>query len=97
MGRWEAADDRSSEDADELREVIPARAVLTELARGFLLVRDSSPDRAARFAATFLREQTGTAGAAPRTEPASKVTLARLSLGRLPRGAVEPTFGPATR
>jgi hypothetical protein len=40
---------------------IPARAVLTELARGFLLTHDSDPDRASRFAVTFLRERAGRA------------------------------------
>jgi hypothetical protein len=42
-----------------LEEVVPGRAVLTELARGFLLVNDSDPQRAARFARRFLQEQTG--------------------------------------
>jgi len=82
-------------EADEksLEEVVPARAVLTELARGFLLVQESNPDRARVFAQTFLREREG---AAPegRTEPVRKVTLARLALGRTPHGAVEP---PPTR
>ncbi|MCI4337145.1 MAG: hypothetical protein L3K17_08170 [Thermoplasmata archaeon] len=38
-------------------EVVPSRAVLTELARGFLMLHDSDPGGAARFAATFVREQ----------------------------------------
>lgn len=68
---------------------MPARAVLTELARGFLLVHVSNPERARQFATTFLREK---AGALPpaRLEPMTKVTMARLALGRLPRGAIEP-------
>jgi hypothetical protein len=76
-------------DEKTIDEVVPARAVLTELARGFLLVQESNPDRARAFAQTFLRER---AGAAPegRIEPVRKVTLARLALGRSPRGAVEP-------
>ncbi|HTP55195.1 MAG TPA: hypothetical protein VML53_00825 [Thermoplasmata archaeon] len=73
----------------ELKEVVPAPAVLTELARGFLLVRDSDPDRAVRFAATFLRERAG-APRPERVETVPKITLARLALGRTPQGAVEP-------
>jgi hypothetical protein len=73
-----------------LFEVVPAPAVLTELARGFLLLRDSDPDRAVRFAATFLKERSGVARP-ERVEAVPKITLARLSLGRFPRGAVEPS------
>jgi hypothetical protein len=47
----------ASEQLDEIHAVIPVHEVLTELARGFLLVRDSDPERAVRFAATFLRER----------------------------------------
>jgi hypothetical protein len=77
--------------ADErpLEEIVPARAVLTELARGFLLVQESNPDRARAFAKTFLQEREG-AMSEVRTEPLRKVTLARLALGRAPQGAVEP-------
>jgi hypothetical protein len=39
--------------------VVPARAVLTELARGFLLTHDTSRQRATQFAITFLQECTG--------------------------------------
>jgi hypothetical protein len=84
-----APEDADDAEIDEIREVVPARAVLTELARGFLLVNQSNPTRAARFAETFLREQSGHL-ALSRTEPVPKVTLARLALGRFPRGAVEP-------
>ncbi|HTT14657.1 MAG TPA: hypothetical protein VMG81_02610 [Thermoplasmata archaeon] len=72
-----------------LEEVVPARAVLTELARGFLLVHQSNPEHALRFAEGFLREQAGRA-AFGRVEPVQKVSLARLSLGRTYRGAIEP-------
>jgi hypothetical protein len=82
----EEADDR---EVEEIREIVPARAVLTELARGFLLVNESNPARAVRFAETFLKERAGRIAPA-RVEPMPKVTLARLSLGRFPRGAVEP-------
>ncbi|HTP54687.1 MAG TPA: hypothetical protein VML94_07010 [Thermoplasmata archaeon] len=75
-----------------LLDIVPAPAVLTELARGFLLVRDSDPDRAVKFAATFLREHSG-APRPERVETVPKITLARLSLGRSPRGAVEPAGG----
>jgi hypothetical protein len=76
-------------DERTVEEVVPARAVLTELARGFLLVHESNPERAKRFAETFLRERSG-AALPVRVEPVAKVTMARLTLGRYPRGAVEP-------
>jgi hypothetical protein len=91
----EVAPDTPDPERKEFFEVVPARAVLTELARGFLLVRGSNPDGAVRFAATFLREQTG-APRPERVEAVPKVTLARLSLGRSPRGAVEPSSSPPT-
>jgi hypothetical protein len=76
------------EEVEEIREVVPARAVLTELARGFLLVQGSDPERAVQFATTFLRER---AGRTPptRVESVNRVTMARLTLGRFPQGAVE--------
>jgi hypothetical protein len=69
--------------------VIPARAVLTELARGFLLVQESNPVRARQFALTFLREHAIPEGN-ERVETPASVTPARRVLGRYPRGAVEP-------
>ncbi len=82
---------RTPRSADEraLEDVVPARAVLTELARGFLLAQASNPDRARVFARTFLQEREGPA-AESRAEPVRKVTLARLALGRTPHGPVEP-------
>ena len=77
-------------EVEELREVVPARAVLTELARGFLLVHETNPSRAVRFAETFLRERAGRP-VETRVAPVPKVTLARLSLGRGYRGAIEPS------
>jgi len=73
---------------EAFRGIVPERAVLTELARGFLLVRENDRARAVRFAATFLREQ---AEGAPRPAPVPypAVPAAQRSLGRLPRGAVE--------
>lgn len=44
---------------EPIPEVVPSRAVLTELARGFLLLHDRDPTRASEFARTFLREQVG--------------------------------------
>ena len=86
------ADDRSAdafqEEVEEIEEVVPARAVLTELARGFLLAHDTDPAQALRFATTFLKEQTGQSRPT-RVEPVNRVTMARLSLGRFPQGAVE--------
>jgi hypothetical protein len=78
-------------DEKSLEEVVPARAVLTELARGFLLANESSPDRARAFAQTFLKERSGET-LEGRIEPVRKVTLARLALGRNPHGAIEPPY-----
>jgi hypothetical protein len=52
---------RRTDDHPEgsIAEIVPERAVLTELARGFLLMNEADPDRARRFAQTFLREQAG--------------------------------------
>jgi hypothetical protein len=81
-------------EVEEIRTVVPPRAVLTELARGFLLLHTSNPERAVRFAETFLKEQVGRV-ATPRVESVPKLTLARLSLGRFPHGAVEPSGWPS--
>jgi len=83
------ADEPTDPELKELEEIVPARAVLTELARGFLLVHETNPERAVRFAETFLREREGRS-ASFRAEPVPKVTLARLSLGRHHQGAVGP-------
>ena len=45
-----------------IAEIVPARAVLTELARGFLLAQDADPERAKRFASSFLKERAGPPG-----------------------------------
>ncbi len=79
---------------EAFREVVPARAVLTELARGFLLERDHDPTQAIRFAATFLQEHTGTEQrpSAPVPPP---LTPAHRDLGRIPHGPVErPSSNP---
>jgi hypothetical protein len=57
---------------ESVASVVPSRAVLTELARGFLMLHDSDPGRATRFAATFVREQVAETG------PPSVTLLPRL-------------------
>lgn len=64
MEGWITVEMPTGEDGTyPLKGIVPARAVLTELARGFLLVNDSDRDRARRFAATFLKEHSGPASA----------------------------------
>jgi hypothetical protein len=60
-----------------LDDVVPARAVLTELARGFLMVHESDPEHARRFAQTFLRERAGPPTPAPRVAPAERLAQVR--------------------
>ncbi len=76
--------------------MVPARAVLTELARGFLLAHETNPDRAVRFAATFLREYAGTP-APTRVEGTRPVSLGRRRLGTGDSGEVDPTNFPPVR
>jgi len=71
-----------------IEEVVPARAVLTELARGFLLVQNTDRAQALRFAVTFLKERAGRPPPS-HVESVHRVTMARLALGRFPQGAVE--------
>ena len=96
MGSGDEERDPTDPDLEKIREVVPGRAVLTELARGFLLVHESNPDRALRFAATFLKECSAEV-APPRVDSTRPVTPARLQLGRLPRGAVDPSNFPPPR
>ena len=86
MGRGGAGESPAPADDEDLREVVPARAVLTELARGFLLVRENDRDRAVRFARTFLHERADPP--APPT-PTTTPSPGQRALGRYPRGAVE--------
>jgi hypothetical protein len=74
MGRSEH-EERPAEELP-LQEIVPARAVLTELARGFLLVQNSDPVHAARFARSFLKEQAGPA-ATRRPAPLEHLTSVR--------------------
>ena len=90
------ATDPDTVDSEVFRAAVPARAVLTELARGFLLVHESNPDRAVRFATTFLREF-GAIGSTEAASQGTSPTLARRQLGRLPRGAVDPSNFPPSR
>lgn len=90
------ATDPDHVESEEFRRAVPARAVLTELARGFLLVHESNPDRAVRFATTFLREFGATASSES-TGGGAAPTLARRQLGRLPRGSVDPSNFPPSR
>ncbi|MGP8074513.1 MAG: hypothetical protein ACLQD9_08095 [Thermoplasmata archaeon] len=86
-----AADPRrpsGSEDMEAIHDIIPARAVLTELARGFLLVRDKDPKRAARFAATFLRERVG-AEPPPAARKAVVILPAYAALAHPNRGPID--------
>jgi hypothetical protein len=72
-----------------LDDVVPPRAVLTELARGFLLSHQSDPDGARRFAQTFLKEHAGPAPPPPRVAPAERLASVRrgvLSALREPPG-----------
>jgi hypothetical protein len=96
MGPTEDRGTSDDEPLDELREVVPARAVLTELARGFLLAQATNPDRAVRFAATFLRECTGTPAPA-RIEATRPVTIGRRRLGTTDSGPVDPSSFPPIR
>jgi len=91
-----SGDAPSGRNERPIREVVPGRAVLTELARGFLLVHESNPGRAVRFAETFLRE-CAAAESPQRVDASLPVTWARRRLGILPRGAVEPTNFPPRR
>lgn len=61
---------------DRIAEIVPARAVLTELARGFLMVQAGDPTRAKEFAATFLKEQAGRSGPG-RIVPVSRRPIVR--------------------
>ncbi len=75
-----------------VEEVVPPRSVLTELARGFLLARETDGRRAEKFASTFLKEYEGRRELPAPPSP----TFARLFLNRLPHGAVErPSRSPA--
>ncbi len=95
MGSRAPAEESPASEPERFREAVPARAVLTELARGFLLVHESNPDRALRFAERFLAECVSEPPG-ERVDASRPVTDAQRRLGRVPRGAVDPSnFPPA--
>lgn len=59
-----------------LREVVPERLVLTELARGFLLASSTDRSQATRFAQSFLKQQGGSPA------PERLIPIARLPVVR---------------
>jgi hypothetical protein len=65
-----------------LDEIVPARAVLTELARGFLLSHANSPQRATQFAVTFLNECNGGIKPAARVVPLQRAAIVRRGVSR---------------
>jgi hypothetical protein len=96
MGSAEDPEVPDDPELAELRAIVPARAVLTELARGFLLVHESNPGRALRFAETFVREcSAGDRG--DRVETTRAVSEGRRRLGRGPHGAIDPSHPPPPR
>jgi hypothetical protein len=94
--RMGPADEPSESDPvpfERLREIVPARAVLTELARGFLLEHQTNPARAVRFAETFLKECTSEA----RPERSDPARTPPRPAPRAFRGAIDPTNFPPVR
>jgi hypothetical protein len=79
-------------DSGRIAEIVPARAVLTELARGFLMVNAGDPERAKQFASSFLREQVGRPGAG-RVVPPSRRPGLRPGGAPLRRGAYSVSYG----
>ena len=78
MGDDVVGEPAPASDLYPLRGIVPERAVLTELARGFLLAHESDPCQARRFAASFLRERSG--------EPASMRVVPRAQVPSVRRG-----------
>jgi hypothetical protein len=75
-----------------LEEVVPPRAVLTELARGFLMVNDVDPDSAKRFALTFLKERSGAPPPPPKVVPAERLASVRRGVASALRDSGPPAF-----
>ena len=75
-----------------LDDIVPARAVLTELARGFLLTQHNDPEGAARFARTFLKEHAGPAPEPPRVVPAERLASVRRGVLSALREPTPPKF-----
>jgi hypothetical protein len=77
-----------------LDDVVPPRAVLTELARGFLMSQGSDPESARRFAQTFLKEQAGPAPPPSRVVPAERLAYVRRGIVGALREKGPPPFDP---
>jgi hypothetical protein len=75
-----------------LDEVIPPRAVLTELARGFLMVHEVDPDSARRFCQTFLKERAGVPPAPPKVVPVERLASVRRGVASALRDPGPPAF-----
>jgi hypothetical protein len=75
-----------------LEEVIPPRAVLTELARGFLMVNEVNPESARRFAQTFLKERSGAPPPTPKAVPAERLASVRRGLASALRDTGPPAY-----
>ncbi|MCI4330170.1 MAG: hypothetical protein L3K01_03975 [Thermoplasmata archaeon] len=75
-----------------LDAVVPPRAVLTELARGFLMVHEVNPESARRFAQTFLKEQAGTPPVPPKVVPAERLASVRRGVVAALRERGSPPF-----
>lgn len=71
-----------------LDEVVPARAVLTELARGFLLTAGEDPEQAKRFASSFLREQQSGRPSPGRIVPLNRQPAVRRGVDLAANGSV---------
>jgi hypothetical protein len=77
-----------------LEEVIPPRAVLTELARGFLMVHEVNPESARRFALTFLKEHSGAPPPPPKVVPAERLASVRRGVVSALRDNGPPAYDP---
>jgi hypothetical protein len=75
-----------------LEEVVPPRAVLTELARGFLMVNAVNPESARRFAQTFLKEHSGTPPPPPKVVPAERLASVRRGVASALRDTGPPAY-----
>ncbi|MCI4324757.1 MAG: hypothetical protein L3K00_02570 [Thermoplasmata archaeon] len=77
-----------------LDEVIPPRAVLTELARGFLMVHEVDRESALRFAQTFLKERAGAPPTPSKVVPAERLASVRRGVASALRDSGPPPFEP---
>lgn len=75
-----------------LDEVVPPRAVLTELARGFLMVHEVNPESARRFAQTFLKEHAGAPPPQAKLVPAERLASVRRGVTAALRDPGPPAY-----